>query len=88
VLKGDDAKPNTAPAVIDALRAVNPWVDQADFDHHGYGVVKADAKAFDVTLQRVPSIKKKSSAKLPTTGFRYTVARGQTSIKGVNGPPV
>jgi len=43
---------------------------------------------FDVTLQRVPSIKKKSTAKLPTTGFRYTVARGQTSIKGVNGPPV
>jgi alkaline phosphatase D len=87
VLKGNDANPNTAPAIIDALRAVNPWVDQADFDHHGYGLVKADAKTFDVTLQRVPSIKKKSTAKLPTAGFRYTVARGQTSIKGVNGPP-
>ncbi len=24
---------------------------------------------------------------LPTTGFHYSVARGQTSIKGVNGPP-
>ena len=40
VLKGNDANPNTAPAIIDALRAVNPWVDQADFDHHGYGVVE------------------------------------------------
>jgi alkaline phosphatase D len=88
VLKGNDANPNTPAAVIDALRAVNPWVDQADFDHHGFGLVKADAKTFDVTLERVPSIKKKSRAKLPTAGFRYTVARGQTSIKGVNGPPV
>jgi alkaline phosphatase D len=88
VLKGNDANPATPQAVIDTLRSLNPWVDQADFDHHGYGLVKADAKAFDVTLQRVPSIKKKSTAKLPTAGFRYTVARGQTSIKGVNGPPV
>jgi alkaline phosphatase D len=87
VLKGNDANPNTAPAIIDVLRQVNPWVDQADFDHHGYGLVKADAKTFDVTLQRVPSIKKRSTAKLPATGFRYTVSRGQTSIKGVNGPP-
>jgi alkaline phosphatase D len=87
VLKGNDANPNTSTAVIDALRGVNPWVDQADFDHHGYGLVKADAKTFDVTLERVPTIKKRSKARLPTTGFRYTVARGQTSIKGVNGPP-
>jgi alkaline phosphatase D len=87
VLKGNDANPNTAPAIIDALRAVNPWVDQADFDHHGYGVVVATDKSFDVTLKRVQTIKKKSNATLPTTGFRYTVARGQTSIKGVNGPP-
>jgi alkaline phosphatase D len=87
VLEGNDANPATPQAVIDTLRSLNPWVDQADFDHHGYGLVKADAKRFDVTLQRVPSIKKKSTAKLPTAGFRYTVARGQTSIKGVNGPP-
>jgi alkaline phosphatase D len=88
VLEGNDANPSTAPAIIDTLRSLNPWVDQADFDHHGYGLVKADATSFDVTLQRVPSIKKKSTAKLPATGFRYAVARGQTSIKGVNGPPV
>lgn len=87
VLEGNDANPNTAPAIIDALRGLNPWVDQADFDHHGYGVVKATDKSFDVTLQRVPTIKKRTREKLPTTGFRYSVARGQTSIKGVNGPP-
>ena len=87
VLKGNDANPNTAPAVIEALRAVNPWVDQADFDHHGYGLVKATGKTFDVTLKRVQTIKRRSTATLPSTGFRYTVARGQTSIKGVNGPP-
>jgi alkaline phosphatase D len=87
VLNGNDADPNTSPAIIDALRAVNPWVDQADFDHHGYGLVEATDKAFDVTLKRVQTIKKRSSATLPPAGFRYTVARGQTTIKGVNGPP-
>jgi alkaline phosphatase D len=87
VLKGNDANPSTPPAIIDALRGANPWVDQADFDHHGYGLVEATDKTFDVTLKRVPTIKKKSTATLPATGFRYTVARGQTSIKGVNGPP-
>jgi alkaline phosphatase D len=87
VLKGNDANPNTPPAIIDALRGANPWVDQADFDHHGYGLVEATDKTFDVTLKRVQTIKKKSNATLPATGFRYTVALGQTSIKGVNGPP-
>ncbi len=87
MLKGNDANPQTSPAILDALRAVNPWVDQADFDHHGYGLVEATDKAFDVTLKRLRTIKKRSRETLPATGFRYTVARGQTSIKGVNGPP-
>jgi hypothetical protein len=51
------------------------------------GLVEATDKAFDVTFKRVPTIKKRSRATLPATGFRYTVARGQTSIKGVHGPP-
>jgi len=86
-IPGNDADPNTPQALIDALRSINPWVDQADFDHHGYGLVKATGKTFDVTLKRVQTIKRRSTATLPSTGFRYTVARGQTSIKGVNGPP-
>jgi alkaline phosphatase D len=86
VLKGDDASPSTPPAVIDALRGLNPWVDQADFDHHGYGVVHASQSSLDVTLKRVRTIKKRSRATLPTRGFTYSVARGQASVKGVNGP--
>ncbi len=87
VLKGNDANPNTPPAIVDTLRALNPWVDQADFDHHGYGVAVATKDKLDVTFQRVKTIKKRSRERLPTAGFTYSVARGQTSIKGVNGPP-
>ena len=39
-IPGNDANPNTPQALIDALRGINPWVDQADFDHHGYGLVE------------------------------------------------
>jgi alkaline phosphatase D len=85
VLKGNDSKPSTPQAVIDGLRAINPWVDQADFDHHGYGLVSASQTTFDCTLKRVKTIKSRSKATLPTQGFHYSVARGQTSIKGVNG---
>lgn len=85
VIRGNDANPSTPPAIIDALRGFNPWVDQADFDHHGYGLVTATGSAFDVTLKRMQTVKKRSRATLP--GIRYTVARGQASIKGVNGPP-
>lgn len=87
VVKGNDRNPNTPVAIIDALRGINPWVDAADFDHHGFGVVKATQEGFDVTLKRLRTIKAKTKATLPDTGFRYQVARGQTSIKGVNGPP-
>jgi alkaline phosphatase D len=87
VLQGNDANPATPQGVIDALRGINPWVDQADFDHHGYGLVTADQQHFDVRLKRLKTIKKRSRETLPETGFRYTVNRGQTSVKGVNGPP-
>jgi alkaline phosphatase D len=87
VIKGNDQHPNTPQPVIDTLRNINPWVDQADFDHHGYGVVTATRKTFECTLKRVQTIKHRSTATLPTTGFRYEVHRGQRSIKGVNGPP-
>jgi alkaline phosphatase D len=82
VLKGNDAHPNTPPAVIQALKGFNPWVDQADFDHHGYGLVTATQSSFDCTLKRMTTIKSKTTAQLPTTGFHYSVARGQSSIIG------
>ena len=89
VLKGNDANPNTSPAIIDALRAVNPWVDQADFDHHGYGA-RQGRRGNGVRRARSSACRRSRRGRrqdAPTTGFRYTVARGQTSIKGVNGPP-
>jgi alkaline phosphatase D len=85
-LQGNDANPRTDPAIIQTLRGLNPWVDEADFDHHGYGMVKASKAEFDVTLKRVRTIKRRSTATLPDDGFRWRVARGQKSIKGVNGP--
>jgi alkaline phosphatase D len=86
VLKGNDANPKTAPAVIDALRAINPWVDQVDFDRHGFGLVRVSRHRFDVTLKRVATIKSRSTATEPDGPFHYEVERGQKSIKGVNGP--
>ena len=82
VIKGNDKNPHTDPSIIDALKGINPWVDQADFDHHGYGKVVATKDAFDCELVRLQTIKKKSTAKLPSTGLHYRVARGQQSIKG------
>ena len=75
------------PAIIDALRSINPWVDQADFDHHGYGLVKATPKTFDVTLKRVVDDQAALDPRpRATKGYRYRVERGQRSVKGVNGP--
>jgi alkaline phosphatase D len=83
----NDANPQTPPATIDALRAFNPWVDQADFDRHGYAVVEARRNAFECKLRRMETIKRRTRAQVGTNGFRYRLERGQTSIKGVNGPP-
>jgi alkaline phosphatase D len=86
IIPGNDANPRTDPSVIDALRGINPWVDQADFDHHGYALVEAGRDGFECTLKRLETIKRRSRAQLPTQGFRYRLERGQKSIKGVNGP--
>jgi alkaline phosphatase D len=82
VIKGNDKNPHTDPSIIEALKGINPWVDQADFDHHGYGKVVATKDAFDCQMVRMQTIKKKTTAKIPSTGMRYRVARGQQSIKG------
>ena len=82
VIKGNDAKPSTPTAIIDVLRGINSWVDNADFDHHGYGKITARKDGLTSELVRLDTIKKKSTKTLPTKGFKYEVARGQTSIKG------
>jgi len=86
IIKGNDSNPNTNPAVIDALRQENPWVDQADFDRHGYGVVRATKTGMTCDLVRMETIKRRSTKALPKQGFSYQVDRGQKSIKGQNGP--
>jgi alkaline phosphatase D len=80
VLPGNDANPSTPPALIDTLRGINPWVKAADFDHHGYGRVVATQQSFDCELVRMKTIKKKTTARLPSKGFRWKVARGQTTL--------
>jgi alkaline phosphatase D len=87
LLPGNDRNPATSPAVVDLLRSLNPWADQADLDHHGYARVTATQQRFDCEFVRMQTIKRRSRAQLPSTGFRWSVARGQKSIKGVNGPP-
>ena len=87
IIPGNDANPNTSPVLIDELRKINPWVDQADFDHHGYGKVVATSKTMEVDLVRMDTIKKKTTKTLTQEGWSYAVSRGQKSIKGVNGPP-
>jgi alkaline phosphatase D len=79
-IPGNDANPNTAPGLIDTLRGINPWVKTADFDHHGYGRVVASKDTFDCELVRLETIKRKSTAKLPSAGYRWKVARGQTTL--------
>ena len=80
-IKGNDANPHTDPAIIDALRGINTWVKDADFDHHGFATVKASQDSFDLDLVRLETIKKRSKAVLPKTpAFNMSVKRGQKSI--------
>ncbi len=87
IIKGNDKKPNTPSSLIDALRDINPWVDVADFDHHGYGRIEARKDGLTCTLVRMPTIKSRTRKPLSADGWTYEVKRGQTSIKGQNGPP-
>ena len=79
---GNLANPSTPPEVMAHYRGLNPWFDQLDLDHHGYGVVTASQSTFDVTLKRLATVRERNLGTLPTTGFRWRVKRGQRSIKG------
>jgi alkaline phosphatase D len=74
--------PHTPPEIMAHYRALNPWYDALDLDHHGYGVVSASQSAFNVTLKRLWTVRERNFGTLPPTGFHWRVARGQTSIKG------
>ena len=74
----NDANPNTNPAIIAALRQFNPWILEADLDHHGYGVAEVSANELEVSFRRVRTIKQRSRDRLPD--MRWTVAKGQRSL--------
>jgi alkaline phosphatase D len=81
VLPGADPfNPKTPQGIINALKAVNPWVKGAEFDHHGYGLAVATGDDFRCTLKRVAQVKRRGSRALPTGEFRYRVRSGQPSI--------
>jgi alkaline phosphatase D len=81
ILPGADPfNPKTPQPIIDALKAANPWVENADFDHHGYGLAEATRKDFRCTLRRVASIKQPTSSALPAAPYRYRIGRGEPSL--------
>ena len=82
LIAGSNEQPYTPPEVMAHYRALNPWFEQLDLERHGYGMVKASASTFDVTLKRLWTVKQRNLGSLPATGFRWQVKRGQASIKG------
>ena len=86
MIKGNDANPATHAAIIDALRGINPHVDNADFDHHGFAAVTAAPDGLTCEMVRMQTIKKRSTAKLPSADWTYHVTPGSPSIKGQHGP--
>ena len=79
---GNNLEPATPPPILDHYRALNPWLAGLDLDHHGYGIVEASPSTFDVTLKRLYTVKERKLGTLPADGFRWQVARGQTSVRG------
>ena len=78
----DPSNPNTPESIIDLLRSTNPWAADAEFDHHGYGLVEATRKGFSCTLRRVETVKRRSSKPLPDKRFSYRIGRGEPSLLG------
>ncbi len=72
--------PKTPDSIIDILRSTNPWARDAEFDHHGYGLVKATQKGFKCTLKRVDTVKRRSRTELPDQRYTYKIGRGQPSL--------
>ena len=77
---GNPDNPNTPESIIDLLRSANPWARDADFDHHGYGLVKASKNGFNCTFRRVDTVRRRSRAALPDQRFAYRLGRGEPSL--------
>ena len=79
---GNSQNPVTPPSIQAHYRALNPWFEQLDLDHHGFGLVRATQSTFEVELRRLYTVKQRLYGTLPSDGFRWQVKRGQTSIRG------
>jgi hypothetical protein len=80
-IQGNDQNPHTDPGLIAALKGINPWVKAGDFDHHGFGKVRASQTSFDCELVRMATIKKRSKQTLPPgSDYHVTIKRGQKSL--------
>jgi alkaline phosphatase D len=81
ILPGADPyNPRTPQSIVDLLRSTNPWAVDADFDHHGYGLVAANQRSLACTLRRVDTVKRPSRKALPDRRFSYRVTRGRPSL--------
>ena len=81
ILPGADPyNPKTPEAIIDLLKSNNPWAVDAEFDHHGYGLVEATQKSFSCKLRRVSTVKTASRKALPDKRFSYKITRGHPSL--------
>ena len=56
------------------------WAVDADFDHHGYGLVTANQRSLACTLRRIDTVKRPSRKALPDRRFSYRISRGQPSL--------
>lgn len=76
----DPRNPKTPQGIIDLLRGANPWVKDAEFDHHGYALVTATKSSFRCTFRRTESTKRRGAGRLPDRPFSYRLKRGQASL--------
>ena len=72
--------PQTPQSIIDLLRGSNPWVKDADFDHHGYGVVEASAVGPAVHVQPGGGRQDPQPGEAAGCAVRLPARRGQKSI--------
>ena len=77
-------QPEHRPGDHQRAAQINPWVDQADFDHHGYGLVEASRNGFECTLKRLETIKRRSRAaaddeRASATGWSAARSRSRAS---------
>jgi alkaline phosphatase D len=76
----DPRNPKTPQAIIDLLRSQNPWVKDAEFDHHGYALVTASRSALSVRFRRTAGTKTRGAGRLPDAPYTYRLKRGQKSL--------